>query len=172
LIGHQASLHLGCTMSCQTARVSPCRCGDDPATKQNANGENAASGQIEPSGPSSFRQHRSSIKRQKQQNGGCMSEWESWRDNSSYNATSYTRERRPNRSKNYLARVRVNCQLTDQDVEREYCSRGNYQISADDSDDAAEGEKESVQHQSTLHHYAPLAYRRFGQSCFRLPALC
>ena len=164
----QASLHLDCTTSCQTARVSPCRCGDDPAAEQNANGENAASGEIEPSGPSSFRQHRSSIKRQKQQNSSCVSEWELWRDNSSYNSTSDPSEHRANCSKNHLARVRIDCQLTDQDVERENCSRGNNQISADDSDDAAEGEKESVQHQAILHHSAPLAYGRLGQSCFRL----
>jgi hypothetical protein len=39
---------------------------DDPATEKNANGENAASGEIEPSRTSSFRQYRSSIKREKQ----------------------------------------------------------------------------------------------------------
>src|SRR5205823_9298589 len=49
--------------------------GDDPATKQNANDENAASVEIEPSEPSSFRRHRSSIKRQKQQNSRRMTEW-------------------------------------------------------------------------------------------------
>jgi hypothetical protein len=53
-----------------------------PATKQNADDENAASGEIEPSGPSSFRQHRSSIKRQKEQNSSRLAEWESCRDNS------------------------------------------------------------------------------------------
>jgi len=68
--------------SCQTAGASPCRFGDDPATKQNADDENAASGEIEPSGPSSFRQQRSSIKRQKEQNSSRMAEWESCRDNS------------------------------------------------------------------------------------------
>jgi hypothetical protein len=80
--------------SCQTARASPCRLGDDPATKQNANDENAASGEIEPSGPSSFRQHRSSIKRQKQQNSSRMAEWESWRDNSGTASASITPRKR------------------------------------------------------------------------------
>ena len=42
----------------------------------------------------SFRQHRSSIKREKQENSSRMAEWESWRDNSSYNSTSDTREHR------------------------------------------------------------------------------
>ena len=97
-------------------------------------------------GPVPFRQHRSSIKRQKQQNSSCVSEWESWRDNSSYNSTSDTREHRANCSKNHLARVRIDCHLTHQDVERENCSGGNNQISADDCDNAAKSEKESVQH--------------------------
>jgi hypothetical protein len=117
---------------------------DDPATEQNANGENAASGEIEPSRTSSFRQHRSGIKRQKQQNSSCVSEWKSWRDNSSYNSTSDTREHRADCSKNHLARVRIDCHLTHQDVERENCSRGNNQISADYCGDAAKSEKESV----------------------------
>ena len=119
---------------------------DDPAPEKNANGENAASGEIEPSRTSSFRQHRSSIERQKQQNGSCVSEWESWCDNASYNSASDTREHRANCSKNHLARVRIDCHLTHQNVERENCSSGNNQISADDRDNAAEGEKESVQH--------------------------
>ena len=130
---------------------------DDPATEKNANGENAASGEIEPSRTSSFRQHRSSIKRQKQQNSSCVSEWESWRDNSSYNSTSDTREHRANCSKNHLARVRIDCHLTHQDVERENCSGDNNQIPADDRDNAAEGEKKSVRHQAILPHSAPLA---------------
>ena len=95
---------------------------DDPATEKNANGENAASREIEPSRTSSFRQHRSSIERQKQQNSSCVSEWESWCDNSSYNSTSDTREHRANCSKNHLARVRIDCHLTHQKVERENCS--------------------------------------------------
>ena len=116
--------------------------------KQNANGENAASGEIEPSGSRSFRQHRSSIKRQKQQNSSCVSEWESWRDNSSYNSTSDTREHRANCSENHLARIGIDCHLTHQDVERENCSGGNNQISTDNCGDAAKSEKKSVQHRT------------------------
>lgn len=121
---------------------------DDPATEKNANGENAASGEIEPSRTSSFRQHRSSIERQKQQNSSCVSEWESWCDNSSYNSASDTREHRANCSKNHLARVRIDCHLTHQDVERENCSGGNNQISTDNCGDAAKSEKKSVRHRT------------------------
>src|SRR4029077_11978856 len=121
---------------------------DDPATEKNANGENAASGEIEPSRTSSFRQHRSSVERQKQQNSSCVSEWESWCDNSSYNSASDTREHRANCSKNHLAGVRIDCHLTHQDVERENCSGGNNQISTDNCGDAAKSEKKSVRHRT------------------------
>jgi hypothetical protein len=139
-------VHLDRTTSCQIARASPCRFCEDPPTKQNANGENAASGKIEPSGPVPFRQHRSGINGQKQENTSGMSEWESWRDKSSYNSTSDTGEHSANCSKKHLPRVGIDSQLTDQDVEGENCSGGNNQISADDCCDAAESEKESVQH--------------------------
>ena len=76
-----------------------------------------------------------------------MSEREPWCDNSSYNSASDTREHCANCSKNHLAWVGVNCHLADQDVERENCSAGNNQISADDRSHAAEGENESQQHQ-------------------------
>ena len=155
IIRDQASLNLNRTTSCQTARASPCRFGDDPATKQNANGENAASGKIEPSGPASFPEYRSSIKREKQENSRRMAEWESWRDNS----TSDTREHRSNCSKNHLARVGIDCHLTHQDVERENCSGGNNQISPDDRSHAAEGEKKSVRHR-TFYLIPRLCHRR------------
>ena len=121
---------------------------DDPAAEQNADGENAASGEIEPSGSASFRQHRSSIKREKQQNSSGVSEWESWRDNCSYNSSSDTCEHRANCSENHLARIGIDCHLTHQDVERENCSGGNNQISADHRGDAAKSEKKSVRHRT------------------------
>jgi hypothetical protein len=142
--------------------------GDDPATKQNAKDENAASGEIEPSGSASFRQHRSSINREKQQNGSRMAEWESWRDNSSYNSTSDTGEHRANCSENHLARIGIDCHLTHQDVERENCSGDNNQISPDYCGDAAKSEKKSVQHRPFYLIRTP-GIGRFGQPCFRLP---
>ena len=92
-----------------------------------------------------------------------MAKWESWRNNSSHNSTSDTRKHRANCSEDHLKRVGIDRHLTDQDVERKNCSGGNNQISADDRDDAPEGEKESVQHEATLHYSAPLAYGQFGQ---------
>ncbi len=77
-----------------------------------------------------------------------MAEWESWRDNSSYNSTSDTREHRANCSENHLARIGIDRHLTHQDVERENCSGGNNQISADYCGDAAKSEKKSVQHRT------------------------
>jgi hypothetical protein len=138
---------------------------DDPATKQNADGENAAPRDIEPSRTSSFRQHRSSIKRQKQQNSSCVSEWESWRDNCSYNSTSDTREHRANCSENHLARIGIDCHLTYQDVERENCSGGNNQISADYCGNAAKSEQKSVRHRTF--YLIPRRWHR--QSANRIP---
>ena len=77
-----------------------------------------------------------------------MAEWESWRDNSSYNSTSDAREHRSNCSENHLARVGIDGQLTDQDVECENCSGGNNQISADYCGNAAKSEKKSVRHRT------------------------
>jgi len=85
-----------------------------------------------------------------------MAEWEPWRDNSSYNSTSDTREHRANCSENHLARIGIDCHLTHHDVERENCSGGNNKISAEYCGDAAKREKKSVQHRHTLLHSAPL----------------
>ena len=84
-----------------------------------------------------------------------MPEWESWRNNSSYNSTSDTGEHRANCSDNHLARVRTDCYLTYQDVERENRSRSNNQISTDYCGDAAKSEKKSVRHEATLHGFVP-----------------
>ena len=85
-----------------------------------------------------------------------MSEWESWRNNSSYNSTSDTREHSANCSKNHLPQIGIDGHLTDQDIESKNCSRGNNQISADDCGDAAKSEKQSVQHHVILRHSANL----------------
>jgi hypothetical protein len=126
--------------------LSPCRFGDDPAAEQNAKGENAASGEIEPGGPGSFHQHRRGINRQKKENTGRVPEWESWRDDSSQDSTSDTRDYRADCSENHLSRIGIDRDLTDQDVERKNGSGGQNQISADNGNHTAEGEKESARH--------------------------
>lgn len=75
-----------------------------------------------------------------------MPEWESWRDDSSYDSTSDTGQHRANGSKNQLLRVGSDRDLTDQDVKRENGSSGDNQVSADDCSDAAESKKKSGCH--------------------------
>ncbi|PYI81963.1 MAG: hypothetical protein DMF05_01100 [Verrucomicrobia bacterium] len=99
--------------------------GDDPATKQNANDENAASVEIEPSEPSSFRRHRSSIKRQKQQNSRRMTEWGILARQLQLQLHQRYPRTQHQLFRDHLARIGIDRHLTHREVERENCSGDN-----------------------------------------------